>query len=131
MASSIPASAAPDAAVVLEPAAPQAGVLRRRGRALALGGAGFVLALAVTAILSPWMDEAAVLFGATAVAYLLAVLGFSITAGRVAGLRGAAALALAFPVMHFSYGLGFLRRVMQLALAPGRRARHAELPLSR
>jgi len=77
------------------------------------------------------MDGAAILFGATAVAYLLAVLGVSITAGRVTGLRGRAALALSFPVMHFSYGLGYLRRVTELALAPARRARQAELPLSR
>ena len=109
-------------------------VARKLGRVMTLRQLvppGFVLALAATATLSPWMDGAAVLFGATAAAYLLAVLGVSITAGRVTGLRGRAALALAFPVMHFSYGLGYLTRVMELALAPARRARQAELPLSR
>src|SRR5437870_8931145 len=40
--------------------------------------------------------------------------------------RGGAALALAFPVMHFSYGLGYLRRIMELALPSGRRARRSE-----
>ena len=109
-------------------------VARKLGRVMTLRQLvppGLVLALAATATLSPWMDGAAVLFGATAVAYLLAVLGVSITAGRVTGLRGRAALALAFPVMHFSYGLGYLRRVTELALAPARRARQADLPLSR
>jgi peptide/nickel transport system permease protein len=54
MVSSIPASAAPDVAV-LEPVAPRAGGLRRRGRALVFGGAGFVLALALVAIAAPWL----------------------------------------------------------------------------
>jgi peptide/nickel transport system permease protein len=54
MASSIPASAAPDAAV-LAPVAPRAGALRRRGRALVFGGAGFVLALTLVAIAAPWL----------------------------------------------------------------------------
>ncbi len=62
---------------------------------------------------------------------LVAVLGFSISAGRKAGLRSVAALALVFPVVHVSYGLGFLRCVVALALRSGRPARHAELPLSR
>jgi peptide/nickel transport system permease protein len=54
MASSIPASAAPDVAV-LAPAAPRAGALRRRGRALVLAGAGFVLALTLVALAAPWL----------------------------------------------------------------------------
>src|SRR5512145_442296 len=54
MVSSIPASAAPEAAV-LEPTAPRASVLRRRGGALVLGGAGFVLVLALVATAAPWL----------------------------------------------------------------------------
>src|SRR3989449_11255046 len=61
----------------------------------------FVLLLAATAILSPWVRLAELLLAATGAAYLLAVLGCSITAGRRAGFRAAAALALVFPVMHF------------------------------
>src|SRR3989442_13619034 len=68
----------------------------------------FVLLLAATAILSPWVRLAELLLAATGAAYLLAVLGCSITAGRRAGFRAAAALAPVFPAMHFSYRLGFL-----------------------
>jgi peptide/nickel transport system permease protein len=55
MVSSIPASAAPEAAAALEPIAPRASVLRRRGVSLALGGAGFVLALVLVAAAAPWL----------------------------------------------------------------------------
>ncbi|HEU5262199.1 MAG TPA: glycosyltransferase family 2 protein [Gemmatimonadales bacterium] len=109
-------------------------VARKLGRVMSLrqlAPPGLVLALSATAILSPWVHAAFLLFGATAVAYLLAVLGFSISAGRKAGPRGVAALALVFPVMHFRYGLGFLRRVLELPFGSGHQARRAELPLSR
>jgi len=109
-------------------------VARKLGRVMSLrqlAPPGLVLALSATAILSPWVDAAFLLFQATAVAYLLAVLGFSISAGRKAGPRGVAALALVFPVMHFRYGLGFLRRVLELPFRSGHHARRAELPLSR
>lgn len=55
MASSIPASAAPEAGAVLGPVAPRAGALRRRGIALALAGAAFVLLLALVAAAAPWL----------------------------------------------------------------------------
>src|SRR5262245_16251243 len=54
MASSIPASVAPEAALVAR-AAPQAGTLRRRSRALVVGGAGFVLVLTLVAVAAPWL----------------------------------------------------------------------------
>jgi glycosyltransferase involved in cell wall biosynthesis len=92
---------------------------------------GFVLTLAATAILSPWVDAARLMFAATVAVYLLPVLGFSLSVARKAGWRTAAALALVFPVLHMSYGLGFLKCALQLALGSGRRARHVELPLSR
>jgi peptide/nickel transport system permease protein len=55
MASSIPASAAPEAGAVLGPLAPRAGAVRRRGIALALAGAAFVLLLALVAAAAPWL----------------------------------------------------------------------------
>ncbi len=109
-------------------------VARKLGRVVTvrqLVPPGFLLAQATTTILSPWVDAAGFLSGATAAAYLLAVLGFSITAGRKAGFRGIAALAIVFPVLHFSYGLGFLRRTVELALGPGGAPRSSEVPLSR
>src|SRR5262245_35527751 len=51
MASSIPASAAPDLLAAAPPGARGA----RRGALLALGGAGFVVLLAVVAVAAPWL----------------------------------------------------------------------------
>ena len=109
-------------------------VARKLGRVVTgrqLVPPGFVATLAATAILSPWVDAARLLFAATVAVYLLPVLGVSLGIGRTAGWRTAAALALVFPVLHISYGLGFLKCALQLALGSGRRARQVELPLSR
>jgi len=109
-------------------------VVRKLGRVMTLRQLvppTFLLALAATAILGPWVHPLGIAFVATATAYVLAVLGFSIGAGRKAGPPTVAALALVFPVVHFSYGVGFLRCVADLALGSGRKTWHAGLPLSR
>lgn len=92
---------------------------------------GFVLTLAATAILSPWIHAARLLFATTVAVYLLPVLACSLSIARKSGWRAAAALPLVFPVLHLSYGFGFLKCALQLALGSGRRARQLELPLSR
>ena len=109
-------------------------VVRKLGRVMTLRQLvppTFLLALAATAILSPWVYPLGIAFVATAATYVLAVLGFSIGAGRKAGPPTVAALALIFPVVHFSYGVGFLRCVADLALGSRRKTWHAGLPLSR
>ncbi|HEV8641305.1 MAG TPA: ABC transporter permease [Methylomirabilota bacterium] len=55
MASSIPASAAPDAVVDLRSVAARSGARRRRGLALVLAGAAFVLLLGAVAAAAPWL----------------------------------------------------------------------------
>lgn len=90
----------------------------------------FVLTLATAAALSPWIGMAGVAFGGAAAAYILAVAGAALTAGRTMNLKTRAALALVFPVMHVSYGIGFLRAVGALALAARRRSRPAGEPLA-
>jgi len=92
---------------------------------------GFVLALAATAVLSPLGEAARLLLATTVAVYLLPVLACSLSIWRKTGWRTAAALALVFPVLHLSYGFGFLKCALQLALGSGRRARQVELPLSR
>ena len=107
-------------------------VARKLGRVMTLrqlAPPSLVLTLAVTALLSPWVPAARVVCAATAAAYLIALLGFSVGAVRRTGLRGVVSLATVFPVMHFSYGFGFLRRTIELALGSTRR--YAQLPLSR
>jgi hypothetical protein len=90
----------------------------------------FLLTLILSAALEPWVGAARVVFGTTAAAYLLALLGCSVSAGRKAGVRTIGALALVFPVVHFCYGGGFLRCLLDLAIRSRRLAR-VTLPLSR
>ena len=108
-------------------------VARKLGRVMTvrqLAPPSLVLTLAVTALLSPWVPAARVVCALTAAAYLVALLGFSVRVVRRTGLRGVGSLAMVFPVMHFSYGFGFLRRTIELALGSTRRS-YAQLPLSR
>jgi len=109
-------------------------VVRKLGRVMTvrqLVPPTFLLALAVSAILGPWVRALAVTFVATAATYVLAVLGFSVIAGRKSGPPTMAALAVVFPVVHFSYGVGFLRCVADLAFRSRRKPWQAGLPLSR
>lgn len=92
----------------------------------------FVLSLLGTGLLAVWVPVAGLLFGAVAGAYAAAVLTCCGLAVRRHGVRCALALAAVFPVLHLSYGFGFIRRALELV--PLRRPRPravAELPLSR
>ena len=91
----------------------------------------FVLALAVTGLLTPIFPAAGWLFGATLATYMVADFKFTFTTWRQAGFRTASALALVFPVLHISYGLGFVKCVLELAVGFTRRVPQAEVPLSR
>jgi glycosyltransferase involved in cell wall biosynthesis len=92
----------------------------------------FLLSLFSTGILAAWVPAAAVLFGSIAGAYAAAVLMYSGLAARRHGIRCALALAAVFPVLHFSYGLGFFWRLFEFfALKRPRAHSVAELPLSR
>lgn len=92
---------------------------------------GFVLTLGLTGLLTPLVPALGWLFGATLATYLVAALKFSFGTWRRSGFRSAAALALVFPVLHISYGLGFIKCVSELALGFTQRVPQAEVPLSR
>jgi hypothetical protein len=109
-------------------------VARKLGRVTSvrqLVPAGFVLTLAAATLATPWVPAAGALLVAAAAPYLLAVAACAIGAGHRAGVRTVAALLLAFPIVHVSYGLGFLRCTLKLLLGSGRRAPPVEMPLSR
>jgi glycosyltransferase involved in cell wall biosynthesis len=92
----------------------------------------FLLSLFVTGTLGAWVPAAGVVFGGLGGAYAVAVLGYSALAARRIGIRAALALTAVFPVMHFSYGLGFFRRLFEFIAPKQPRTRSvAELPLSR
>ena len=109
-------------------------VARKLGRVTTvrqLVPAGFVTTLAAATLALPWVRGAGVLLVAALAPYLLAVAACAIGAGRRGGLRTVAALGLAFPVVHFSYGLGFLQCALKSLLGSGRPAPPVEMPLSR
>ena len=109
-------------------------VARKLGRVTTvrqLVPAVFVTTLAAATLALPWVPGAGVLLGAALAPYLLAVATCAIGAGRRGGLRTVAALGLAFPVVHFSYGLGFLQCALKSLLGSGRPAPPVEMPLSR
>lgn len=108
-------------------------VVRKLGRVMTgrqLVPPAFLLTLAVTAVVGLWASAARLAFAATAAAYLAGVLGCAVAAGRKAGPATVWALARAFPVVHLSYGWGFLRSMLDLALGT-RPASQVSLPLSR
>ena len=108
---------------------------RKLGRVVTLRQlmpAAFLLALAGAGVLALLHPAGRWLFAFVAGVYLAAV---AVAAARSAprlGPRATLALAAVFPVLHLSYGWGFLRRLVEFALWPrGRRADPVELPLSR
>lgn len=80
----------------------------------------FVLASVGMAALSPFLALAAIMFEATVLCYLLAVIGCSLHAGRPER-TGGAALALVFPVVHVCYGIGVIIGACRIAYLRGTR----------
>jgi hypothetical protein len=91
----------------------------------------FLVALAATAALSPWLTLARVAFGAMVGAYAALALGCGLGVARKQGLACALALPLTFLMIHTSYGFGFLRGVAHHVLGLGKRPDHTSLALSR
>lgn len=116
-------------------------VARKIGRVMTLRQLvppALTLALLLTAVLAPWLVAARWLGGAIAITYGGAVV---MTAARLVpklGVRAALAAVLVFPIMHLSYGWGFLAGVARWSRHPrtGAAERSAPsavsaLPLSR
>jgi glycosyltransferase involved in cell wall biosynthesis len=107
-------------------------VARKVGRVMTarqLIPAVLVGCLSSSAALALWIPAARYLFALVAGSYALLVVLFAAGAGRSHGLRCAAALTLVFPVLHLSYGSGFLRGIRDHLVA---RAPHpGTLQLSR
>ena len=101
----------------------------------------FVLGLATTALASllslavlpfPWTILAPTAFALIAAAYLLAIAACAVRAIPAYGWAVAAALCGVFPTLHVSYGIGYLRGVVEfLVLRRSRRGAAQAVPLSR
>jgi glycosyltransferase involved in cell wall biosynthesis len=76
-----------------------------------LAPALFILSLATAGLVSPLVPAGRVFFAGMAGIYAAIVLAGATWAARKEGMRCAAVLAAAFPIMHFSYGVGYLRGV--------------------
>jgi hypothetical protein len=83
--------------------------------------AAFVGGLLGLATLAPFSAPARWLLAGVLVLYALANLTATAAASRGGNLRFAPVLPVVFATLHFSYGLGFLRGLLQLARRPVRR----------
>ena len=110
-------------------------VARKVGRIMTvrqLVPAAFVTALGGAALAGLFWTPAALAGAAIAAAYASGVLACVLRVARSHGFRCAVALAAVFPVVHLSYGIGFLRGLRDGLF--GRRGRWrdpAAVPLSR
>jgi len=75
-----------------------------------------VMTLALSLLLGRWLPGLGALGFLALAAYLVADLTFAWQAGRRQGLAVTACLALVFPTLHFSYGLGFLKGLLDFFL---------------
>ena len=91
-----------------------------------------VLTLALSLLLGRWFPVLGVLGFLTLSVYLLADLTCALVAGRGQGLAVTADLTLVFPALHFSYGLGFLKGLLDFFLFGKKGVKDSEgVPLSR
>jgi len=109
-------------------------VARKVGRVMTvrqLVPAMFVATLIGTAAGALFSPALAIVGGATAALYAACVAACSLAVARSHGIRCAVALAAALPVVHLSYGFGFLRGLRAGLLGRGRWRDPAAVPLSR
>jgi glycosyltransferase involved in cell wall biosynthesis len=91
----------------------------------------FVLAGFGLAVVGVFWPVAATLWLTVMLAYGFMAVLFALPAARAHGIRCALALSVAFPVVHASYGIGFLRGLLDLLRARGKPRAAATVPLSR
>ena len=72
----------------------------------------FVASLALTAALAPWSNLMAVLFGAIIISYGVLDLCIGVSVAGKRGLRCGLWSMVVFPALHISYGLGYLKGVL-------------------
>lgn len=92
----------------------------------------FVLSLLGTGLLSPWSWTMYMLFVTIVLSYVLTVALCSVAMVFKRGLGYGLALPLVFPSIHFSYGIGFVKGVLDFVIfrRTGKRET-AAVPLSR
>jgi glycosyltransferase involved in cell wall biosynthesis len=107
-------------------------VARKVGRVMTLrqlAPAALVAGVVLSGVLAPWVQAARVLFALTVGSYLVAAVACSVASGIRHGVPVTLALLRVFPTLHWSYGFGFLRGVLDFILL--RRHPMRSVPLSR
>lgn len=74
--------------------------------------AAFVMSLVLTAALAPWSNLMAVFFGSITVSYGVLDLCIGLSVAFKRGLRCGFWSMVVFPTLHISYGLGYLKGVL-------------------
>lgn len=110
-------------------------VARKIGRVMTLRQlipALFIVGLFGSAVLATSFWVGRLTLGAILVAYAAGVVGCSAVVSLKRGIRSAFALCVVFPVLHVSYGLGFLKGVFDFLILRRRRAWDVtKLPITR
>jgi glycosyltransferase involved in cell wall biosynthesis len=86
----------------------------------------FVLGLLASGTFAPWTAYGGWALCALVFAYVVADLGSSICVGFQRGLRCAFAIPVVFPVLHLSYGLGFLKGALDFFILGNKRRGDAD-----
>jgi glycosyltransferase involved in cell wall biosynthesis len=76
----------------------------------------FVSAVVVATLLAPWLGVARLLLSLTLGGYVAADLVAAAAIARRVGLRVGLAASAVFPVLHFAYGLGYLRGIFEFLI---------------
>lgn len=85
----------------------------------------FLLSLAASALAGLWWRPAALVGAGILGLYTAVVAGCALASARTQGIRVAAVLAAVFPMLHVSYGIGFLQGVVDHVFGLHRRVRDA------
>lgn len=92
----------------------------------------FVLSLLATGMMVPWFPMMGRLFGIIILVYAVADISCSAIVAFKKGFRCGVALSLVFPVLHLSYGLGYLMGAVRFLLLRGWRSGISdETPITR
>jgi glycosyltransferase involved in cell wall biosynthesis len=92
----------------------------------------FLICTVVAAFLAPWYETMAVLFKAIIIAYVALGLTVSFRSVLERGLRCGLWLMVVFPLLHISYGIGYLRGILDFLLLRRRETPDpVAIPLSR
>jgi GT2 family glycosyltransferase len=92
----------------------------------------FLVCVVLVALFAPWSSTLAVVFKIIIAAYVALDLTVSLHAAPQRGLRCGLWLMIVFPILHISYGIGYLRGLFDLVVLGERKTSDSvALPLSR